>query len=771
MIRFRPLIILLTGAALANSLIAADEDGAPLPGHSLHGESFNEGPRQFAYLMEGMGKVDFPVTTANEAAQTFFNQGVAQLHGFWYLEAERSFRQVRHLDPTCIMAYWGLAMANVNNDKRAKEFIEEAKDLLESSKLKDHEKRYLKALYQFYHGGEKDNQKRHRQLLREYERIALDFPDDIEARAFAAYQIWANSRKGNPISSHLATDALIRQVLEKEPMHPVHHYQIHLWDYENADIALTSAARCGQAAPGIAHMWHMPGHIYSKTHRYHDAVFQQEASARVDHAHMMRDRVMPHRIHNYAHNNGWCVENLAFIGQIEDAKALALNLIELPRPAKFKKLGDKEFYDAGRTSFREGRKRLWTLLNDFALWEDLLQLTETKALMPTDDPLMQAEWHWHRGVAHAYLEHFEAVQTEVEALETMLTDLKSQQDTAGDQAESKAKEEEKKEDDIKKAKKDARRPYDSYVKAAESYIGQLKAHVAVRKERPQEARKKLEEAKGLNAINRARLYGELANWEKAEEILKREVDRKRNPIVIKSAYIQVLNQLGRKDEMKKAFESLRHLAATADLDTPPITSLADIAKDLELPEDWRIARKESEDLIDRPNLDDLGPFRWQPTEAPDWELPKTDGTPLALSHYSNKPVLVIFYLGKQCVHCMEQLNAFAPQAPAYAEAGIEIVAVSTDTLDGLKETFKEGTEPFPFPLLSDHEHAIFKAYRAYDEFEEAPLHGTFLIDGDGLVRWQDVSFEPFMHAEWLLTECQRLLGMDSVTEPIAQFLP
>src|SRR5262245_24505028 len=35
----------------------------PLPGHSYHGEVFDEGPRQKAYLMEGMPKIHFPVTT------------------------------------------------------------------------------------------------------------------------------------------------------------------------------------------------------------------------------------------------------------------------------------------------------------------------------------------------------------------------------------------------------------------------------------------------------------------------------------------------------------------------------------------------------------------------------------------------------------------------------------------------------------------------------------------------------------------------------------
>ena len=47
----------------------------------------------------GMGKVHFPVTTDKPEAQAFINQGVAQLHSFYYFEAERSFRQAAHDRP------------------------------------------------------------------------------------------------------------------------------------------------------------------------------------------------------------------------------------------------------------------------------------------------------------------------------------------------------------------------------------------------------------------------------------------------------------------------------------------------------------------------------------------------------------------------------------------------------------------------------------------------------------------------------------------------
>ena len=80
-------------APLALPAVAFGQDAAkPAPGdlpagHSMHGDAFNDGPRQKAYLMGGTGKINFPVTTKSPDAQAFFNQGVGQLHGFWYFES------------------------------------------------------------------------------------------------------------------------------------------------------------------------------------------------------------------------------------------------------------------------------------------------------------------------------------------------------------------------------------------------------------------------------------------------------------------------------------------------------------------------------------------------------------------------------------------------------------------------------------------------------------------------------------------------------------
>ena len=77
----------------------ADTTDGPLEGHSYHGETFNEGPRQAAYLMGTTGRVHMKIATEFDEVQRYFDQGVGQLHGFWYLEAERSFRHAAAIDP------------------------------------------------------------------------------------------------------------------------------------------------------------------------------------------------------------------------------------------------------------------------------------------------------------------------------------------------------------------------------------------------------------------------------------------------------------------------------------------------------------------------------------------------------------------------------------------------------------------------------------------------------------------------------------------------
>ena len=93
-------------------------------------------------------------------------------------------------------------------------------------------------------------------------------------------------------------------------------------------------------------------------------------------------------------------------------------------------------------------------------------------------------------------------------------------------------------------------------------------------------------------------------------------------------------------------------------------------------------------------------------------------------------------------------------------AGIVVVAIGNETPANTQDLLAAlGDKKFAFPLLAEPEDAAFKAGRCFVDFESLPLHGTFLVVGDGRVRWQDISFEPFTQLDWLLAESQRLLAL------------
>lgn len=739
-------------------------------GHSSHGEAFDEGPRQRAYLMQGMPDVDFPISTRNPDAQKFFNQGVGQLHGFWYYEAERSFRQALHLDTNCVMAYWGLAMANVNNEKRAKDFIGKGVKLTNGIPRREH--LYLESLAKFYFEEQKDENEKHRRYIKSLEQILEEFPEDTEAKALLVFKIWENAGR-QKISSHAATDALAREVLAAKPMHPIHHARIHFWNNEVDRRALDSAAKCGQGSPGIAHMWHMPGHTYSALHRYADAAWQQEASARVDHAYMMHNRVLPDQIHNYAHNNDWLVKNFSQLGRVADAIDLAKNLIELPRHPKYNNFDPPKGSETNSNSTAEtkekkgdssasfGRARLIELLVEWERWEDIIDLSATIYLEPTSVPIEQARRARALGLAYFETGDTRRAKAQIAEVSRALRAQKDARHEKVDEAEEQARTDKKSDGDVNKAMSDALQSQAGKIKSIEKTLVELRLYNSIAAGETDAAKKQMEDLKDLPKERRAQLWLKLGDADQAEKLAREAAEKATNQVQSLANYIDILNRRGQDDEAEEAFTELRRVAAHSDLDLPVLSRLKPIARKLGLRDDWRDRVDPSTDVGVRPPLEALGPFRWQPSPAIDWTLKKSDGRELGLRTYGGRPVLLIFYLGHGCLKCIEQLNAFAPKTREFDRAGISLVAISTDSVEGLRKTLSQSASGngFPFPIVSDESLATFKGYRAFDDFEQMPLHGTFLIDGNGLVRWQDISYEPFGNTEFLLAEAQRLLKL------------
>ena len=775
------------------SLLAQDPVDDPF-GHSRHGGEFDEGPRQAAYLMAGISdQVHIPVVGLSAEAQRFFDQGVCQLHGFWYFEAERSFRQVAKLQPECAMAYWGMAMANVENWKRGAGFAAQA--VQRAAKLPEYEKLWVDSLAAYYQiddalrtelqsgdaerikkaketitgKTERDEKQLHRTLVRGYETILAAFPDDIEAKAFLAVQVWRNSDVGIEISSHSAVDALLDRVFAKAPMHPTHHYRIHLWNGEKDERALRSAALIGDSAPAIAHEWHMSGHIYYKLNRNAEAAWQQEASGRVDHAFMMRDRVMPFEIHNYGHNQEWLCRSLCHIGRAREALDLAKNMAELPRHPEKNKLEDHEAI-AGY-----GRDRIVDVCEDYELWEDAVQACRDGHIEASDDCKAEAQRLSLLGRALFRLAGGDAGRLEeaervVAAADALLAKARAERASAVDKAEDEVIANKGDREKADKAMDDARRERTDAVRVVQDLQRELRGEKLLAAGDAKGALAEFLQIKGFRRTLLADAHVAAGDPDKAIEML--EKDHKAHPhrapttgrllLAYDAAYAQS-KKPEHKDRMRELMLDCPAVVDGNKADTRfverlqiGVSACGDLNKErVHLPNAGF-----GEDFGPRPPLESLGPFRWSPTAAPGFDLPCANGGSMTMP--KGRPTLVIFYLGFGCLHCVQQLEALSPKAKDFAAAGIDIVAIGNQSLDKTVDSVAAlGDQKFAFPLLADPELLAFKAWRCYDDFEEMPLHGTFLVDGDGKVRWQDISFEPFTQIDWLLAESKRLLALPS----------
>lgn len=716
-------------------------------GHSHEGEAFNVGPRQNAFAIPGTGDVHFPIRSTWPEAQAFFNQGVGQLHGFWYFEAERTFRHIAAHDPQCAMAYWGMAMANWENPPRAKEFI--AKAMALKSQAGPAEALWIEAQHRFHHSPDKNDLDKRKQMIRDLEHIIHQHPEDIEAKAFLACRIWQFSRLGIPISSHEPVDALLQQVLARKPLHPAHHYRIHLWDEQKAERALDSAKVLARTAPAIAHMWHMPGHIYSRLHRYDDSAWHQQASARVDHRWMLEQRILPDQIHNYVHNQEWLIRNWQMLGHASAALDVSRGLLANPRHPQLNAADNR------KSSVAYGRLRHLETLEQFELWQQALDEIAQGDFADAADPTSLLPALRLRGIACFELGQaspLSAVVAEILALHERMKSEKSQAETTARQLATKEKQNRKA---IDQAVAAAGKPWADRVKKSLELHAEMTAHQALLSKDPDISWKDIHRPKHVLARLRLRC----GQKDEALRLSQEAVDAAPGQTLPLAARIEVLHACGDDKALRDAFASLQAIAAHIDPSAPPFVRINPIAATLGMATDWHVTKQPARPVMERPDLDTLGPKQWTPPPAPGFSLPDSDEGKLSLADYRGKPVVVLFYLGHRCLHCIEQLNAFAPKHQAFQRAGIEMVAISTDSWSDIQKSqlAYEAEGHFPFPILADPTLAAFQSYRAYDDFEKKPLHGTFLIDGRGRVLWQDIGAEPFSQPDFLLQEAPRLL--------------
>ena len=701
------------------------------PGHSSHGSAFDSGMRTRPWAMDGIGEAPFPITAKNPEVQKWFNQGNALLHSFWFEEAERSFRWCLKLDPDCAMAYWSLARCGFNwfamgapnfDDKdfdRYKAFLKEA--VRREDKVSDRERMYIEAWAQATAPGVKEGRK---VLVAQLQKIVIKYPDDVEAKAHLAL---FNIGDG----SAFANELLIEQVLAKNSMHPgAHHASIHNWDGVSSEQAIRSCELYGKSAPGIGHALHMPGHIYTKIGMWHEAAIAMDSATRIELRYMNDRLALPFETWNYPHNRNYLCYIQEQLGMAEASLQGSRDMLAAPRDP------DLNSESAGRAVL-EGHQATVRALIKFERWDQIL--AKGVVVWSDKDDFGKLDQAFAETLAlngTGKLREAKERLLDVKALQVKLAAANKDPDSP------------------------ATKGIAATVSVVEGMVALSDGHMLEGQKALLDAADEDTKHYGGDPPGQAwpviRLLGDdyrkRGQNQLAIECYERALKQEPNDGFSLSGLALAHYANGNKEKATYYAGRLEYVWSQAD---PNLKWLEDVRK-LGLATKPIAETPRPERIYHPKDLDSMGPMNWRPFQAPALQVLNVKGKPVQLKDYAGKNVLLVFFLGDECVHCVGQLKSINDRSSDFEAQDTVVLAVCSSTPAKLKESATLGK--VNVTLLSDKAHENARRFSSYDDFEEIELHSTILIDKKGCVRWKRTGGDPFTNIDFLVTELQRING-------------
>jgi tetratricopeptide (TPR) repeat protein len=375
--------------------------------------------------LEGLGSYSVKVTTASEASQYFFDQGLRLTYGFNHSEALRSFKEAARLDPNNAMAYWGWALVlgpNINLPMQP-EVAEQAfaaiqRAVMLKDKVADVERAFIEALAVRYAPvAPNDRRSLDVAYADAMARMVTNYPDNLDAATLhgaalmnlSPWDYWEGDGQPKPNTEILIAE--FKSVMARNPAHPgAIHYYIHAVEVARPEQAEAPADILRHLMPGAGHMVHMPSHIYMRVGRYADAFDTNRAAADADSGYIAQCNAQGiYPLNYYPHNLHFLVWAAMFQGRSEDAMA-----------------GAREVESKIPTDMGNGFGVFETFLSQplyvmvrFGMWDKAL--VEPK---PSEQfRFKTGVWHYMRGMAYANTDKMKEARAELQALGRLRDDL------------------------------------------------------------------------------------------------------------------------------------------------------------------------------------------------------------------------------------------------------------------------------------------------------------------------------------------------------------
>jgi len=296
-------------------------------------------------LRTGVGTAHDVVSTRNPQAQAYYDQGLALLHSYVWLEAARSFHQALRLDPKLAIADVGLSYAwvELNAPGEAHAALDRAR--VSAAAASDHDRRHiaLRASQMAAEDAPADTAKlaAYRKALDE---ALIAFPQDQELWLLRGLAESSDPAERGQGSRREAVRFFERARAIAPAQFAAQHYLAHA--YENAGRtgeALARASEYARMAPQVPHARHMLGHELRRTGKIALAIAEFEAADRMEAEYVALEKIPPALNWHYHHNLDLLAMSYRYVGRDGKAEELPKKSFGLPSNTVEQELNKREW--------------------------------------------------------------------------------------------------------------------------------------------------------------------------------------------------------------------------------------------------------------------------------------------------------------------------------------------------------------------------------------------------------------------------------------------
>jgi tetratricopeptide (TPR) repeat protein len=402
------------GQASASPVTATRQ--APSDEHAGHmGMSVGYVPRDVLEtpitLRNNIGHVNDPVTTKSAEAQAFYNQGMAYLHSYVWIDAARSFNQALRLDPNLAMAHVGLFRVFINLDDLPAAAHEVAKAQALQSSVSARERARMEVTAKHLAAmQELADSARHEAYKKAIENALSANPEDVELWLLRGNAAEA-AADGRGQRGRADSIAFYEAAMARSPDNfAAHHYLIH--SYENIgrnELAEQHGQAYARLAAGIPHAHHMWGHDLRLTGKIDAAIEQFEIANQLEKSWYARDGLDASLDWHRPHNLDLLSRSLQYEGRMAESEQHIREAMQLKPTTMYAGYNQKMLAD-----FLIERGR-----NEEAL-------AAATAMQKSEWPLARMEGHVLAGRALLAMNEVDAARRELTAAEAEIPAAKKQ---------------------------------------------------------------------------------------------------------------------------------------------------------------------------------------------------------------------------------------------------------------------------------------------------------------------------------------------------------